>query len=288
MESAKALKVVWGSFLLASFCFSSLSRAAAQEQLYTPAPPPSSEPTDTLADAPPDSTGWGVAGGLRYLEIVRGGASANEKLPLLLVIHGLGDAPRRDWLEVIDVDPSSRVRMILPQAPTPHGDGFSWFPYHAGSIDQDALARGISAAADRLTRMIEVLRTQRATRGRAVVSGFSQGGMLSYAIALSRPDLVEVAVPISGMVPVPLWPRRARGASWFPRIRALHGNADRVVRFEADQQFVERMRELRYPVELTAFEATGHTITAAMSALVRNILNESFKPQNAAARRKSR
>ena len=268
--------------LIGSACFTSVGSAAAQE--------PTSEAREVSADAPPDHTGWGTAAGLRYLEIVRGGASPNEKLPLLVVIHGLGDKPHHDWLQAIDVDSNRKVRMILPQAPTPHGNGFAWFPYRAGSLDQAALARGISAAAERLTRMIEVLRTQRATRGRAVVTGFSQGGMLSYAIALSRPDVVECAIPISGMLPAPLWPERGRDASWFPRIRALHGETDSVVSFDVDRQLVQRLGELGYPAELTAFGATGHTITAAMSALVRTILNEVFAPKRPAApaRRKSR
>jgi phospholipase/carboxylesterase len=257
------------------------SAAVAQEQLYTPAlgPVAPTQGTEALADAPPDQTGWGTAAGLRYLEIVRGGASPDEKLPLLLVIHGLGDKPHHDWLRAIDVDSNVKVRMILPQAPTPHGEGFSWFPFRAGSLDQAALARGISAAAERLTQMITVLHTQRPTRGRSVVSGFSQGGMLSYAVALSRPELVECAVPISGMLPEPLWPVRAHDASWFPKIRSLHGKADSLVRFDVDQQLVERMRQLGYPVELVGFEATGHTITPAMSAAARNTLNDVFAPK---------
>jgi phospholipase/carboxylesterase len=250
------------------------SLATAQEQA-----------AEVFVDAPPDETGWGTAAGLRYLEIVRGGASANatEALPLLVVIHGLGDKPHHDWLQVIDVDSSIKVRMILPQAPTPHGGGYSWFPYRAGSLDQAALASGISAATERLTRMITVLQTQRRSRGKAVITGFSQGGMLSYAVALSRPDLIEQAVPISGMLPVPLWPARPRDAKWFPNIQALHGKADTVVRFDVDQQLVDRMRELRYPVELAVFEDTSHTITPAMSALVRSTLNKALAPKKSGA-----
>lgn len=277
---------------IATACAATVGSAGAQEQLYTPssAPIAPTQGTEVLPDAPPDQTGWGTAAGLRYLEIVRGGASPDEKLPLLLVIHGLGDKPHHDWLQAIDVDSNVKVRMILPQAPTPHGDGFSWFPYRAGSLDPVALARGISAAAERLTRMITALRIQRPTRGKAVVTGFSQGGMLSYAVALSRPALVELAVPISGMLPEPLWPVRARDAGWFPRIRSLHGKADSVVRVDVDQQLVERMHRLGYPVELVEFEATGHTITPAMSAIVRRALNEALAPKKAgtSARRKSR
>jgi phospholipase/carboxylesterase len=253
----------------------------SSEPLYSQ-PLPAQGP-EVPPDAAPDQTGWGTAAGLRYLEIVRGGASPNEKLPLLVVIHGLGDKPHHDWLSAIDVDPNVKVRMILPQAPTPYGTGFAWFPYRAANLDQAPLASGIAAAAERLTQMIGVLQSQRPTRGRALVTGFSQGGMLSYALAVRHPELIESAVPISGMLPEPLWPVTAPPAKWFPAIRSLHGKADTVVRIEVDEKLVERMRGLGYPVELVAFDATPHTISPAMSAVVRTTLSTALTPKKSRA-----
>ena len=229
---------------------------------------PIAEPPDT----PPDAEGWGVAGGLHYLEIVRGDAQPDETLPLLILIHGLGDRARRDWLHVIDVD-QTKVRMILPQAPTPYGDGFAWFEYRFRDQDPDALAQGITEASDRLARMLDVLAKQRATRGRAVVCGFSQGGMLSFALALRHPQLIRYAVPISGMLPPRLWPRRTPRGRAVP-VHALHGTADTVVAFEADRALVSHLKKIGYPAELSAFEGIGHSIApamaqAAVSAIVR-------------------
>jgi phospholipase/carboxylesterase len=223
------------------------------------------------------------------LEIIRGGAKPNEKLPLLLVVHGLGDKPHHGWLDAIDVDSKIKVRMILPQAPTPHGSGFSWFPYRAGTLDQAELARGISAAAERLARMLEVLQTQRPTRGKALVSGFSQGGMLSFALALSHPELVAYALPISGMLPGQLWPVAAAPAGVvYPPLRALHGTADTVVRFAVDDELVKRLRELGYPAELVAFDAVPHAITHEMSAVARSALSAALTPPPSAAPAKRR
>jgi phospholipase/carboxylesterase len=220
-------------------------------------------PVPEVIDVLPDAQGWGSAGGLHYLELVRGDARPEEPLPLLILIHGLGDRPRRDWLDVIDVD-SGKVRMILPQAPTPYGDGFAWFEYRFRDQDPDALAQGISEATERLARMLNVLQKQRATRGRAVVCGFSQGGMLSFSLALRHPELIRYAVPISGMLPPQLWPRRLPRGHLVP-LHALHGTADTVVAFDADQKLVTHLRQLGYPAELSVFEGVGHTIAPAMS-----------------------
>jgi phospholipase/carboxylesterase len=249
------------------------------------------EAVQWLPDATPDASGWGVAAGLRYLEIIRGGANPKDKLPMLLVIHGLGDKPDPGWLHAIDLADSIKARMILPEAPTPHGQGFSWFDYRAASLDQVALAHNITAIEARVAQMIEVLVKQRPTRGqRVVVTGFSQGGMLSYTLAVQHPALIELALPISGMLPAPLWPEHARADAWAPRTHALHGTSDDVVRMAVDQQLVEHLKGLGYAAELVAFEGVGHVITPAMSAEAKRVLSEALAPAPApaAAERPSR
>lgn len=214
-----------------------------------------------------------MAGGLKYLEIVRGQASPEEPLPLLIVIHGLGDRPHRDWLYAIDIDPKLKARMILPQAPTPHGQGYAWFPYRSQDHNDEALASGISEAAARLSSMIDALKAQRPTRGRAVVTGFSQGGMLSFALALSQPQKILFALPISGQLPPPLWPSTRPKRGSVPRMIALHGTADTVVSFESDEKVVQHLRGLGYPLELVRYEGVGHVISEEMSTRVKRELS---------------
>ena len=218
-----------------------------------------------------DAQGWSKAGGLRYLELVSGGSERSAALPLVIVIHGLGDKPSRSWLDLID--PNTHARLIVPEAPRPYMNGFAWFDYGASHQAPEHLAAGIRGATDSLARLIEQVQRAYHRDERVVVTGFSQGGMLSYALALLRPDLVRVAIPISGMLPLPLWPTRNAGGQ-APRIQALHGTADRVVPFEADRQLSERLRALQFAAELTPFARTGHTITQSMREAVRSALAE--------------
>lgn len=232
------------------------------------------------ADTAPDASGWGTAAGLRYLEIVRGQADGREPLPLLVVIHGLGDRPDRKWLQAIDVEPDIRARMILPQAPTPYGRGYAWFEYRFRDRNDAALAQGIRAAEARLSRMIERLRQLRPTRGRAVVCGFSQGGMLSFALSLLDPQRVEFAVAISGELPPQLWPAD-KPAGWFPKIVALHGKADPVVGFEADRKLVSHLQGLGFAVELLGFEHVRHGISPEMRMRAKHALSAALRGMTA-------
>lgn len=251
-------------------------RAAAKPQAQDEAAAPA-EPNSGAASSAPDASGWGTAAGLRYLEIVRGDAAPEEALPLIIVIHGLGDRPHRGWLQAVDIEPDLKARMIFPQAPTPYGRGFAWFEYRFRDRNEAALADGIRAAQARVFSLIERVRATRPTRGRVIVCGFSQGGMLSFALALAHPEPIQIAVPISGELPPPLWPQAKFRGGWFPEIVALHGTADRVVALEADDKLVRHLEGLGYPAKLLRFEGAHHHVTPSMSQHVRSTLSAAVR-----------
>jgi len=246
--------------------------APATAPATPPAEPPKPPPiraTPPADYAPPDARGFGRAGGLRTLEVIRGGATADTPLPLVVVVHGLGGRAHAGWLRRLNVP----ARLVMPEAPIPYGRGFSWFEYRVRDDDPDALARGITSAAAQLGRAIETLARERPTRGKPIVTGFSQGGMLSYALALSRPQLLSLAAPISGLLPPPLWPTERGGGARAPPIRALHGDADTMVPIDAARALVERLRALGYDATLGEHQGVGHTVTPTMEVeLVANVV----------------
>ncbi|MFO0633268.1 MAG: dienelactone hydrolase family protein [Nannocystaceae bacterium] len=199
------------------------------------------------------------AGEITYVERVLGGAKPDDTLPMVVAIHGLGDDPRNFGL-LFDgfVEP---VRLILPQGldPRPAG-GFSWFPLRARDPDVEALASGIAGAADKLAVAIDELSRTRPTAGKPIVTGFSQGGMLSFAIAVRHPDSVALALPMGGWLPPPLWPH-AHAPKHAPPIVALHGSDDGAVKLAPTQAAVEALRKHGWPVELHVYPGVGHIIT---------------------------
>jgi phospholipase/carboxylesterase len=231
------------------------------------------EPSATAAVdfAPPDAEGWGRAAGLRYLERCLGPCAKDAAVPLAILIHGLGDRPRPDWLPSA-ANIETPVRLIMPQAPTPFYQGFAWFPYRIRGNNPVALARGIAGAADHLARAIAELAARRPTIGRPFVMGFSQGGMLSYQLALHHPEVVELSLPMSGMLPESLWPAAKPAGTRFPRIFALHGDADEIVPVAPARALVARLRTLGYEAELREYEGVEHHITPAMEALAVELL----------------
>jgi phospholipase/carboxylesterase len=196
---------------------------------------------------------------LVYDEVVTGGASADETLPLVICLHGLGDSPA--GIRSLATDFPGRARFVLPQAPTPYFSGFAWFPFYDGHGTPQQYADGVRTAATRVAELIRRVRALRPTRGATIVTGFSQGAMISYGLAAQHPELIGAAFPLSGYLPSPLLPR---AGTRLPPIRSMHGDADDVVPLALDQASVAALRALGADVALHVYPGVRHTITAQM------------------------
>jgi phospholipase/carboxylesterase len=199
------------------------------------------------------------AAGVRFVEILTGGASPSDALPLVVGIHGLGGDPERYGLILSSL--SLRARVILPYGLEPYGDGFAWFPPWR---DDAELAAGTQRAADRLAAMIDELVRRRPTTGAPIVTGFSQGGILSFALAVLHPESVRAAFPVSGLLAPSLWPSQLPAGRAMPRVHALHGTADDRVPIAGARATVQRLREVGFSADLVEYQGVGHTVTTEM------------------------
>ncbi len=223
-------------------------------------------PTTSRVDAParrPQKTRSGVAAGLHYYEVVTGGADIDARLPMLVALHGLGDRPETfsSLLRAIDLP----ARLIFPRALDEYeGGGFSWFAQRARDPQIAQLASGITRAAHAVAATVHDLLAQRSTRGRPVVTGFSQGGMVTFALATSHPELFSAAFPVGGWLPPPLWPEHLDDPRDYPPIVALHGDIDRAVALGPTQAAISELRRLGFAAQLHVYPGIGHAIPPPM------------------------
>jgi phospholipase/carboxylesterase len=243
--------------LLAWVLLACEARAPEPAIVQPAAIPPPAAPTPIPAATTPVVDELPRVGEIHYLEFVTGGADPESPLPMIVALHGLGDSPQgfRTLLEAFD----RPARVILPRALDAHDEGWSWFPIRARDRDIEALAQGIDHAADVLAPAIAELTQQRPTLGKPIVTGFSQGGMLSFALAVDHGELFAAALPIGGWLPEPLWPA-APNPSAAP-IFAFHGDADAAVRYEPTKLCVEQLQVLGYRAELRTYVGVGHMIS---------------------------
>ncbi|MDB4938239.1 MAG: Serine esterase [Labilithrix sp.] len=192
--------------------------------------------------------------GVDFIELFP--ADADETAPLVVAVHGMGDKPD-NWIESWRTFPA-KAQIVLPKAFTKYGEGFSWFELRDGMTDAE-LGAEVGAAEEKLWKGIAKLAGAR----RVIVTGFSQGGILSFAMAARHPERIAYAFPVSGSCPGPILPKdKARAA---PLI-AFHGTSDNVLAFKWGQGAVNAFKEQGNEATLKAYPGVGHMITPEMRA----------------------
>jgi phospholipase/carboxylesterase len=192
---------------------------------------------------------------LSHMEYLPGSTADAPDLPLVVAIHGAGDFPKnfRKYYKGIEVP----VRVILPRAPIKAGRGYTWFECRPYPVKVDKYAPHTAQTADAVVELIGRLSTRYPKAPKPIVTGFSLGGIISFAIAVRNPEVADLLIPMAGALPKDLWPdERPQGK--LPPIRALHSKIDNIVKTPQTRKLVARLKELGYDVQLKEFGEFRH------------------------------
>jgi phospholipase/carboxylesterase len=213
---------------------------------------------------------------LTYLEEYTAGARAEETLPMIVMIHGFGGSP--ELFSGLLNDLGEKARVILPRARRRQGHGYAWFDLCKDG-NWDGLKDGMSLAADQVAELITGLVKTRPTKGKPIVSGFSQGGVIAFAMAARHPEKIGLAVPISGLLAPSLWPAATASKVAYPRVHALHGAADLIVPVDIARQTVDHFQQAGGDAELSVYPGVQHYIHRDMLAKLNSILRDGINPE---------
>lgn len=154
-------------------------------------------------------------------------------------LHGLG-ADGSDFEPVVPelgLDGCPGVRFVFPHAPqipvTCNGGYVMPAWYDIVSLDADSRvvdAAGILASRQAIRRLIERENQRGVPCARIFVAGFSQGGAVAYATALTHAESLAGVIALSTYIPTPaLLEAEATAANRAAPIFAAHGSEDDVV-----------------------------------------------------------
>ena len=212
-------------------------------------PPPAGEP---------GSTTRGEIAGVRYLEHMTGGARPDERVPMIVALHPMGGDPA-DLLQLLRRY-RRRARLILPYG-HPSGGLYIWYD----SVRDDVAAPLVTREADRLAAALAALVAARPTVGKPLVTGFSQGGIMTFALAATHPEALAAAFPISGLLPPSLYPSAALSSrprpATLPPVAAFHGASDLAVPTRGARASIAELRRAGYPAELREYAGVEHDIS---------------------------
>lgn len=205
----------------------------------------------------PDSQVPLVLPGRVAVERLYGGGDARTKVPLVLVLHGVG----ADETQLAPYVLSSRpMRLVLLRGGLASGNGFQWFRARYKD-NAAAFITDVSRAASEIVTVLDQIATQRLYTERIVV-GYSQGAHVAWWLATT--GRVDRVVAMSGALPSSFKPPRPSGQV---RIEAVHGMRDPVVPYSGGQATVRAFQAVGYPVRLTTQRLAGHGLSSMGDAL---------------------
>lgn len=167
--------------------------------------------------------------------------TADEKLPMIVMLHGAGE--RGTNIEKIKVHGPAKLfdknqscmgtRVILLAPQCPDGDIWSNFP---GAL---------------MELILHIAKQENADMERISITGLSMGGFGTWTMLARYPDFFSAGAPVCG-----------GGISWYINtqtpIRTFHGDADNVVPIEYTYMTVDSLRARGGNVEMTVYHGVAH------------------------------
>lgn len=215
------------------------------------------------------------AGDLALKHLVRQPEQAGgDRPPLLVLLHGVGSNEADLYGLAPELDP--RLLIVSLRAPITLGyAAYAWFhvEFAPGAFiaNTDELEQSRQLLVDLLPRLVDRFS---ADPRRVYLLGFSQGAIMSLAVALTRPSLVAGVVVMSGrLAPEALDRRAPDGELEGLPILLLHGTADEVLPIRYGREARDLLAPL--PVALTYQEfPMAHTVSPQSFAAVQDWLRD--------------
>ena len=181
--------------------------------------------------------------------------------PTLIALHGLG----ANALDLLVLSPhlgDGNLLVLCPQGPIevpigPGMNGYGWFPITMGEPpDPVAFARSVGALDAFITeaRQRYPIDTQR-----LVVLGFSQGGVMAYALALRHGRGLAAVAALSTWFAPGLGAMGAAPLAGLP-VLVQHGTRDELIEVARGRESVEALRAAGADVRYREYEM-GHEIS---------------------------
>lgn len=216
----------------------------------------------------------GNLAGFPYFTYVTGGAQPGQTLPVAVVFHYYTAWPAA--MLPLFTRISAPGCLVFPQAPFPAADGFSWFP--VGFYDQDLVEQNkpLKKIAADLSEFLKKLPSHLGLTGKPLVTGFSQGGDLTYAFAMEHPECIGMAIPLGGRLEPQFRPENVSEASQRVPIRVLHGEKDPIVSIESVRDGVQWLEAQKCDVQLISYPEGQHDAPPALQRDLHMLINGYF------------
>ena len=204
-------------------------------------------------------------------------AAERDSKRLMIVLHGLGDS-MAGYAWVPQVMQFPWLNYLLVNAPDPYFGGFSWYDY-----DGDALT-GVRRSIKLLGGLLDLQRQLGFPTEQTILSGFSQGCLMTLETGLRYPHRFAGLIGLSGYVLDPnVLLRELSPIAKEQRAFVTHGRQDPLIPFAEVKKQMEQLKAGGVQIEWHEFDKP-HTIIEEELAMMRAFIATVFghHPESAA------
>ncbi|ASK32238.1 phospholipase [Chryseobacterium sp. T16E-39] len=178
--------------------------------------------------------------------IVREPEHISPKTPILFMLHGYG-SNEQDLFSFRETLPNDWLIISFRAPMETQFEGFSWYDIDFNNpenfIDIDQAKESLSSV---LENILKIINHYGLVESRAHLCGFSQGGILCYALALKYPDLFSRVACLSSYPEEKLLEDIVRDKKKLEQLRFFvsHGTDDAVIPLEWGRKAADLLYEL--------------------------------------------
>lgn len=188
-------------------------------------------------------------------------AENKNTAPTLFLLHGYGS--NEEDLFSLAVNLPDQYNLISLRAPYPlHDFGYAWYAIDFSKSDSKWSddKQGILSKNLILQFIQEACDVYQLDTSKLTLMGFSQGAILSYAIALSSPQMIKRVVALSGYIHKPFLSENFEKNNFeHLQIYTSHGIFDQIVPIEWAEKTPVLLNHLNIKHHYETFVA-GHTV----------------------------
>jgi phospholipase/carboxylesterase len=200
--------------------------------------------------------------GFRYQEIVVNTTSPNEKLPLIIGLHWMRSNPNEFYTFLKDIKKPARI--LLLEGSYAYKEGFSFYPVEPENyykMDADAKMKALVVEGNKLSKFIEAATQKYTPNKKPVLIGASQGGDLSYFIAIHHSKLIGLSCPLLATIDNRLILKNNKSKV---KIIAFHGEKDPIVNSNDAKKHIEILKKSSFNAKINIYQEVEHDISEAM------------------------
>jgi phospholipase/carboxylesterase len=185
-------------------------------------------------------------------------SSIKENAPLLLLFHGYG-SDENDLFSFAQELPEELfiISVKAPYAMQPYGNAWYAINFDADKGKWSDNEQAIESR-DKIARFIdEALANYPVDKDTVSLLGFSQGTILSYAVALSYPEKIKNVIALSGYINTDLFEVQAKENYTHLNFYCSHGSVDQVIPVDWARQAPKFLEALDIKYQYSEFPV-GH------------------------------